>query len=117
MPAKFTNIISEKQLDSIFETSFQRPVAVLKHSDTCGISADILYQLREIDGEINVIVIQEHRDISNSLAHRTGHRHQSPQAFVIKDGKSVYHATHYGINPAEIEKMLSVGPKSLSVDI
>ena len=107
MPAKFTHIVSEEQLDSLFETSFQRSVALLKHSDTCGISADILYQLGEIDGEINVLVIQEHRDLSNSVAKRTGHRHQSPQAFVIKDGKSIYHATHYGINPKEIEKILN----------
>ena len=106
MPAKFTYVTSEEQLDSLFETSFQHPVALLKHSDTCGISADILHQLGAIDGEINVIVIQEHRDLSNSLAKRTGHRHQSPQAFVIKDGKSIYHATHYGINPSEIDNKL-----------
>lgn len=107
MPATFTNIISREQLDSLFATSFQHPVALLKHSDTCGISGDILYQLGEIDGEINVLVIQEHRDLSNSVAQRTGHRHQSPQAFVIKDGMSIYHATHYGINPKEIETILS----------
>ena len=62
--------------------------------------------LKEIDADVNVIVIQEHRDLSNEVAERINHRHQSPQAFVIKDGKAIYHATHYGINPAEIESKL-----------
>ena len=106
MPAKLTHITSEEQLDSLFEISFEHSVALLKHSNSCGISADILYQLDEIDREINVIVIQDHRDLSNSLAQRTGHRHQSPQAFIIRDGKAIYHATHYGISPTEIENKL-----------
>ncbi len=107
MSAKFTRITSEKQLDFLFETSRERSVALIKHSNTCGISADIVHQLGGIDGEIHIIVIQENRDLSNSVAERTGHRHQSPQAFVIKNGNTVYHATHYGINPAEIETKLS----------
>lgn len=69
-------------------------------------AANVMYDLGEIEGEINVIVIQENRELSNDLAMRIGHRHQSPQAFVMKDGKAIYHATHYGIDPAEIESKL-----------
>ena len=107
MTAKFTQITSEEQLDSLFETSHQHPVALLKHSNSCGISADILHQMDKIDGDVNVIVIQEDRGLSNLVAERTGHRHQSPQAFVIKDGKAIYHATHYGINPKDIQDKLT----------
>jgi bacillithiol system protein YtxJ len=67
-----------------------------------------MYDLREIDAEINVVVIQDHRDISNQIAERLDHRHQSPQAFVIKDGKAIYHATHYGIDPQAIEDLLRI---------
>lgn len=107
MPARFTRITSGEQLDSLFERSHEQPVALIKHSNSCGISADVLHQLGEIDGEINVIVIQENRDLSNAVAERIGHRHQSPQAFVIVDGKAIYHATHYGIDPKEIAKKLT----------
>ena len=106
MPAKFSQITSEQQLEAIFDESHRHPVALVKHSNSCGISADILHQLGDIDGEVYVIVIQQNRDLSNSLAERIGHRHQSPQAFVIKDGKAIYHATHYGINPKEIHAKL-----------
>ncbi|MCC7308714.1 MAG: DUF2847 family protein, partial [Acidobacteria bacterium] len=44
--------------------------------------------------------------ISNAVEARTGHRHQSPQAFVIRDGKAVYHASHYGIDPEMINQHL-----------
>lgn len=90
----------------MFKASFEHPVALIKHSSTCGISLDTYYQLGEIDGVVNIIVIQEHRDLSDLAAKMTGHRHQSPQAFVIKDGKAIYHATHYGIDPDEIQRLL-----------
>lgn len=107
MPATFTRITSAEQLDSLFAESHNQPVAIFKHSNSCGISADILHQLRDVQGVINVIVIQENRALSNAVAERIAYRHQSPQAFVIVDGKAVYHATHYGIDPKEIAKKLT----------
>jgi bacillithiol system protein YtxJ len=59
----------------------------------------------EIDGELNVVVIQDHRGLSSDVAVRTGYAHQSPQAFILVDGKPVYHATHYGIDPAAIQQI------------
>ncbi len=106
MSATFNQITSAAELDALFAESHERSVALLKHSNACGISANVMYDLGEIEGEINVIVIQENRELSNDLAMRIGHRHQSPQAFVMKDGKAIYHATHYGIDPAEIESKL-----------
>jgi bacillithiol system protein YtxJ len=53
---------------------------------------------------VNLIVVQDHRAISNEVERRTGRRHQSPQAFVIKNGEPVYHASHYAIDPLELER-------------
>ena len=107
MPARFVKLDSVDKLDALFAESFSRPVALFKHSNSCGISADVLEQAGTIDGELNVLVIQEDRPLSNEVAERTGHRHQSPQAFVIRDGKAIYHATHYGIDPIIIEQLLN----------
>lgn len=106
MPANFVEINSIEQLDELFETSSAAPVALLKHSNTCGISSHILELMAEVEGTVNVVVIQKHRPISDAIAKKTGHRHQSPQAFVIKDGKAIYHATHYGIDPKKIEEKM-----------
>ena len=98
---------SSEKLDALFEESHFRPVALLKHSNTCGISADILHQLEQIDGDIHVLTIQLDRPLSASVAERIGHRHQSPQIFVLKDEKAIYHATHYAIDPDKIARLLA----------
>lgn len=103
MPATFVTVDSIEALDALFEESHNGPIVLFKHSNTCGISADIIEQVGDVDADVNVIVVQLHRSISNAVEERTGHRHQSPQAFVIKDGKAVYHATHYGITANGIE--------------
>lgn len=106
MPANFNTIDSIDSLDSLFESSYFRPVVIFKHSNTCGISAHLMEEVSVVDADINVVVVQTSRDVSNAIETRTGHRHQSPQAFVIRDGKAVYHATHYGIDPSQIESRL-----------
>jgi len=106
MIAKLTKVESIERLDELFRASFERPVVLFKHSNRCGISSHVLEETSSIDGEINIVVIQDHRPISNAIAERTGHRHQSPQAFVIRNGETVYHATHYGISTARIAELV-----------
>jgi len=106
MPPTYINLDTIEKLDALIAASADRPVFLFKHSDTCGISAHILEQLNDIDGEINILVVQHDRDVSNAVVQRLGVRHASPQAFVLKDGKPIYHATHYGIDPDEIAKHL-----------
>ena len=106
MPLTFINLDTIDKLDALIAGSSDRRVFIFKHSDTCGISAHILEQLNDIDGDINILVVQHDRDVSNAVVERLGIRHASPQAFVLKDGKPIYHATHYGIDPDEIAKHL-----------
>lgn len=108
MPAIFREIVTDDDLEDLFTLSFSKPVALVKHSNSCGISANVLFDLREIDAEINVLTVQTHRDLSSKIADRLAHRHQSPQAFVVKDGAAIYHATHYGIDPQKIETLLNI---------
>ncbi|CAN5285262.1 bacillithiol system redox-active protein YtxJ [soil metagenome] len=109
MPASIKYIRSTEELDSVFSGSYDCPHIILKHSTSCGISAHILHQLTgSINYEINVIVVQSERALSDLVADRTGHRHQSPQIFVLADGKPIYHATHYGIDPDAVNLKLRV---------
>ncbi|MEO6334965.1 MAG: bacillithiol system redox-active protein YtxJ [Pyrinomonadaceae bacterium] len=107
MPANFINVDSIAGLDRLFEQSFERPVVLFKHSTTCGISAGVYREVGFVASDVNVVVIQTHRDISNAVAMRTGVRHESPQAFVLRDGKPVYHASHYDIEAEHIEASLA----------
>jgi len=107
MPANLIRLDTVEKFDEVIEASRERPVFVFKHSSTCGISADIFEQLGTVNGDIHVIVVQQDRPVSNEVAERLGIRHASPQAFVLRNGVPTYHATHYGIDPAEIEKKLT----------
>lgn len=106
MPPKLISIDSIEKLDALIAESHARPVFLFKHSDTCGISADILEQLAAINGDVHIIIVQNDRAVSNSTAEKLGIRHASPQAFVLRNGIPVYHATHYGIDPGEIGNKL-----------
>ena len=107
MPANFVSVDSLDTLERLFSDSFDRPVVLLKHSMTCGISAGVYREVSLFGGDVNVVVVQTHRDLSSSIASRTGIRHESPQAIVLVDGKAVYHASHYDIEAAHIEASVS----------
>ncbi len=104
--ATFKEIQNTEKLDELLEASANEPVVLFKHSNTCGISADLYEQVSSVDGVINLVTVQISRGISNEIESRLGIRHASPQAFVVKDGKAVYSASHYAISPAEIQKHL-----------
>lgn len=107
MTAKVNALNTIEGLDRLFAASHVRPVFIFKHSETCGISHHVYEMVASIDGEINMVVVQSSRMISDLIAERLGVRHASPQAFVLWQGKPIYHATHYGIEPFEIEAKLT----------
>lgn len=103
--AIINKVDSVEKLEAVFARSYRVPSILIKHSNACGISSHVLELVSGIEGEINVVVIQENRSLSKEVAERTGYSHQSPQAFVLVDGKPVYHATHYGIDPNKIGEL------------
>ena len=106
MSAEINPVVSPDVLDALFEDSYRGPVVLFKHSSSCGISAHMLEEITAVEAAIHVVVVQKQREISNAIERRTGYRHQSPQAFVIKDGKAIYHASHYGIDVDTISRLL-----------
>jgi bacillithiol system protein YtxJ len=82
---------------------------LLKHSTACGISAnayDEVHRYAEAhpDEPIGVIVLQTERPISNWLAQRLKAVHQSPQLFLVADGKALWQSTHWSITAAAMER-------------
>ena len=51
-----------------------------------------------------MIEIQRARPVSIALAERTGVRHESPQALLLRDARVVWHASHYQIHLTALEK-------------
>jgi bacillithiol system protein YtxJ len=104
-----SNLIQLDTLDKLqtaIEESRIRPVLLFKHSTSCGISAGVFRYVSTVDSDINLVIVQTARDVSSEIASRTGIRHESPQAIVLKDGEAVYHASHYDITVDEINHHL-----------
>ena len=106
MKAKFIEVNSNEELDRLFEQSNEKPVVLFKHSLTCPISAGVYQEISGADADVNIVVMQNARSVSTAIAERTGVRHESPQAIVLKNGKPVYHASHYDVTAADVESNL-----------
>ena len=99
------------KLEAAIEESRLRPILLFKHSTSCGISSGVFRDVSMVDGDINLVIVQTDRDISNEIARRTGIKHESPQAIVLKNGAAVYHASHYDITIEDLnEHLLSEPP-------
>ena len=106
MKANFIEINSNEELEKLFEQSNDKPVLLFKHSLTCPISAGVHQEIANADADIHTIIVQHSRSLSNAVAERTGIRHESPQAIVLKGGKPIYHAAHYDVTAADVEAHL-----------
>lgn len=100
------NTLSE--LDSAIATSNNQWVGLFKHSTRCSISAAALDRLErnwdKVDGKITPYYVDliAHRDVSNAIQEKLAVQHESPQFILLKDGKVVYHESHFGIQVSEI---------------
>jgi len=107
MNANFTEFTETEKLEELFEASQKDAIVFFKHSITCPISANVFGQVANLDSVVWVVVVQNARDISNKIANKTGIRHESPQAIIIRDGKAIYAESHYDISVSEMENILA----------
>ncbi len=102
--ATFKEINTTDALDDLLARSAQEPVVIFKHSLTCPISRSVHDDVTRYDGEIALVIMQHARPLSNEIAARTGVRHESPQALVLRDGRAVWHAAHYDITAEDLHQ-------------
>jgi bacillithiol system protein YtxJ len=95
-------------LDTIKEESKKKPQVIFKHSTRCSISSMALnrfesdYSLIADKVDAHYLDLIAFREISNEIAHKFNVFHQSPQIIVVKDGESIYDASHNSIRVDDI---------------
>ncbi len=106
--APFVTIADPAALEELFAHSHNEPVLLFKHSTTCPISAHAYREMSRLAAgaaeSVSLVVVQTARPVSNEIAARTGVRHESPQAIVLRRGRAVWTASHYDITAAEVER-------------
>ncbi len=100
-----SRVESVTEIEELITRSQQTPVMLFKHSLTCPISSAALRQYQDFlddrpegDAAVYALVeIQKARDVSDEIARRTGVRHESPQALLLRGGEVTWHASHWSI--------------------
>lgn len=93
------------EVERLIDASKKTPVLFFKHSLTCPISSrafgeyqSFLAGRRSDEAVVYTLVeIQNARPVSKEIAERTGVRHESPQALLVRGGEVSWHASHYSV--------------------
>jgi len=104
MANNFSPVSDASALEQLFERSNAEPVLLFKHSNSCPISARAYRQMEGVKVPISLIVVQDERDLSREVATRTGVRHETPQALVLRNGSAVWAASHFDISADAVEQ-------------
>lgn len=95
-------------LDAAIASSHEQPVLLFKHSMSCGVSAEADEQVRQfLDATgagvlCGLVVVQRARPVSSAIVERLGVRHESPQALLLRDGRVVWHASHWRVTESAL---------------
>jgi bacillithiol system protein YtxJ len=82
---------------------------LFKHSRTCPVSAAARVEVEDYfaahpGDALGLVVVQDHRPASNRAAERLGIRHESPQIFLLRDGRLLWNASHGEITREAMER-------------
>ena len=91
-------------LDRFLAQSNGSPAIIFKHSNSCGISARAHAEMSRIELPVGLVTVQTARAVSNEIEARTGVEHETPQVFIIRDGKTLWTASHGQIKAEAVTK-------------
>lgn len=106
------NLESVEQLEALIQGSYQKPIAIFKHSTRCNISALSMSRIERnwetlpADFDLYYLDLLTHRPVSNAIETLLGIEHQSPQMLFIENGQCTYHASHGDIRISDLMPLL-----------
>ena len=104
MEAHFSPVSDAAALEELFARSHEGPVLLFKHSNACPISARAYSQMEGVQTPVSIVVVQQSRELSREIEQRTGVRHETPQALVIRNGRAVWNASHFDVTAQAVEQ-------------
>lgn len=102
-------LAKEGDLERIIKDSHEQTQIIFKHSTRCAISAMAKSRLQLSaeqlsDLPIYLLDLIANRELSNEVARQLNVKHESPQIIVVRNGESVYDASHLSISAHVILK-------------
>ena len=117
-PSAQTPSVREIADAAALAAAIESPRAVLfKHSTRCPVSAHVIDEVMEFaedhpEWPVYLLKVIEQRPLSNEAADRLGVRHESPQAFVLHQGRVRWHGSHNEVTAEALQHQsrLADGP-------
>jgi bacillithiol system protein YtxJ len=110
----FHPLASEADWATALEQSDETPVLVFKHSSACSVSAKAQRELEALTEEVDVpvyrVVVQQHRQVSNTIEDALGIRHETPQAILLHDRSPVFDTSHFDVRADALHEELQSLP-------
>lgn len=107
----WTPLTDLNQLEEIKNLPADKTAVIFKHSTRCSISSTAWGRIERNFKQDEVPNVQAyyldliaHRDISNKIAEDFNVFHESPQMIIVKNGKSVFDASHLAISYDSIKQ-------------
>lgn len=110
--SELKELLTEEDLEQVWEKSKEKPVYLFKLSTTCPVSGAAFAEFEsflkstEADIEPYFVKVRETRDISDKISEETEIRHHSPQVLLIKDKEVLWNASHAKITEESLEAAL-----------
>jgi bacillithiol system protein YtxJ len=104
MENHFRKITDIATLGELTSRSYKAPVVIFKHSTTCSISAVAYGEMERVAGDVELVEVQNVAELSREIETRTGIEHQSPQVIILRNGKAVWHASHWKIKTESVDQ-------------
>ena len=102
MGNKFSKLSNREALESVISNSYQQPIVVFKHSNSCPLSSAAYRELEKLEAEVSMIVVQTAREVSQELAEITGVGHETPQVIILRNGSAVWDASHFDVKATAV---------------
>src|SRR5688572_13068451 len=79
---------------------------LLLHDPGCPISAFAYWEVAQVGGEAGLADVRAAPTLATAVERRTGVRHESPQAIVVRDGRPIWSASHFGVTSEAVNEAM-----------
>ena len=83
---------------------------IFKHSQRCPISSRAERVVSAVEDTLDIpiflVIVHDERELSQTIAADFAVKHESPQLILVKEGKALWHASHYDITEKAIRESI-----------
>jgi bacillithiol system protein YtxJ len=109
-------LTSTSEWETARNHSKETPVLIYKHSSACPVSAKARGEVEELveteDLPVYEVVVQTHREVSDTIEADLDLRHETPQAILLRDGRVTFDASHFDVTADAIRTELQESSSS-----